>query len=86
MGFIDENLSALELGDLAKQDVICYFSLSKGVVVNGYKKLFELSSTKIILTLNKLNKLEILGENLAVKEISASEIVLVGQVKTINVV
>lgn len=86
MGFIDENLSALELGDLAKQDIVCYFSLSKGIVVNGYKKLFELSNTKIILSLNHLKKLEIIGENLAVKEISDGEIILVGQIKTINVV
>ena len=43
----------------------------KGILIEGYKKIFELSSTKILVLLENNNQIEIIGNNLKIKEITA---------------
>lgn len=85
MAFIDESTSSLSLKELAKNQVACYFALGVGVVVDGYKKLFELSDTKIVLLLLDGKKLQLAGEKMIIKELSVSEITITGSVQSITV-
>jgi len=83
MGFIKETREILSLTNL-KNTTFCYISPNKGVVVEGYKKIYELSNIKIILLCEDTKKLEIIGTNLSVKEIAHKEISILGNINTIN--
>ena len=84
MGFIQENTSSLNILKFAKNDVSCYFVLSKGIVVEGYKKLLEISDIKVTLLLPSGEKLQISGENLSIKELAQNEITVCGEVVSIT--
>lgn len=86
MGFLNEQLSALKLDDLSKQDVVCTFIVGKGICVEGYKKIFELSEKKIVLFIENKKSIEIVGENLQIKEIAKNDICISGIVKSLNVI
>ena len=83
MAFVDEinNLLGLNNSDPAS---FCYVSFDRGILIEGYKKILELSSTKICLLLENNNKLEIFGNNLTIKDISHKEISINGKIKTLN--
>lgn len=83
MGFINETAKLLNLDNQTKQ-TFCYVSPSNGIVVEGYKKIYELSNTKITLLCDKASKIDLHGENLQIKEISHSEIAITGHIKNIN--
>lgn len=85
MAYLNEQLGSLNISDLANESVCCTFILSKGVCVQGYKKIFELSNKKIVLMIKTGERLEISGENLEIKEIATSEISVSGVVKNICV-
>lgn len=86
MSFFDEQLSDLGISELAKNSVCCTFILGAGIFVEGFKKLFELSNTKIVLCLTGGKMLELWGENLEIKQMTKSEISISGTIKNINVV
>lgn len=86
MGFLNEQLSSLKIDDLSKQDVVCTFIIGKGICVEGYKKIFELSEKRIVLFIENKKSLEIVGENLQISEIAKNDIFILGTVKSINVV
>jgi len=50
----------------------------------AYKRIFELSSTKILVLLENNNQIEIIGNNLKIKEISHKELSINGKIKTLN--
>lgn len=85
MAYLNEQLGSLNISDLANENVCCTFILHKGVCVQGYKKIFELSNKKIVLMIKTGERLEISGENLEIKEIATSEISVSGVVKNICV-
>lgn len=84
MGFLNEQLSSLNLDGISNQDVVCTFIVGKGVCVEGYKKIFELSEKRIVLFFENKKSIEIIGENLQIKEIAKSDISIFGNVKSIN--
>lgn len=85
MAYFFEQLESLNISDLAKESVFCTLILGKGICVQGYKKILELSCTKIVLLLKTGERLEILGNNLEIKEIATSEISVSGTVKNIGI-
>lgn len=85
MAYLNEQLGSLSISDLANESVCCTLILNKGVCVQGYKKIFELSNKKIVLMIKTGERLEISGENLEIKEIATSEISVSGVVKNICV-
>jgi len=82
MAFVDElnNLLGLE----GKPNTVCHIVFDKGVLIEGYKRIFELSSTKILVLLENNNQIEIIGNNLKIKEISHKELSINGKIKTLN--
>lgn len=83
MGFINETREVLGLNNL-KNATFCYISPENGIIVEGYKKIHELSNTRIILLCEDSKKLEIIGNKLSIKEIAHKEISILGSIKTIN--
>ena len=81
MGFLDETSKLIGINDISNTYCI---SSTNGVVIEGYKKIYELSQTKITLLCEQNNKIDILGSNLEIKEISHRELCIIGDVKTIN--
>ena len=84
MGFWDETKKIL---DINKEDIskpYCYICPSFGVVVEGFKKIYELSNTKITLLCSDGRKLDILGINLFIKELAHEEISIKGTISSIN--
>lgn len=85
MGFFNEQLAELNISNLAKDAVCCTFIVGTGIFVEGFKKLFELSDSKIVLCLKGGKMLELLGESLEIKQMSKNEISISGTIKNINV-
>ena len=83
MGFIDETKQNLGLTDNNLNDVVCTFSLANGITVEGYKKILELSETRVVLLCQNAIRLELLGNNFCVQEIAFGEICLSGQIDSI---
>ena len=83
MSFFNETQESLKLlnGDI--NDVICTFSFSGGITIEGYKKILELSETRVVLLCSNAIKLQILGSNFCVQEIANSEICLSGSIDSI---
>lgn len=84
MSFLDETAKTLGIDRLVKEKVFCYFSPLHGITIEGYKKIFELSQNKIVLLCPNSSKIEILGEDLKIKDIATNEISIKGRIKTIN--
>ena len=84
MAFLDETAKVLGIDDKIKSKVFCYFSPLHGITVEGYKKIFELSKEKVVLLCQPYSKLEIIGQELKIKEIATSEISIKGRIETIN--
>ena len=82
MGFIDETNNILGLSDFSNT-FLCYATIN-GVVVEGYKKIYELSNKKITLFCENAKKIDIIGENLEIKELSHKEICIKGEISSIN--
>lgn len=83
MGFLDEVAKLLEFDEQAKAVPFVYFCLDKGAVVEGYRKIVELSQTKIIL-LCQDSTITIEGRDLRIKEISYKEISILGKIQSIS--
>ena len=84
MGFINETIKLLGIDNSIKNQTFCYVSPKNGVIVEGYKKIYELSNTKITVFCEDGKKLEILGNNLSIKELSYKELSINGTINTIN--
>lgn len=84
MGFLDETANILGLDEQTMAGTFCYVSPTKGMVVEGYKKIYELSTVKIILLCEDAKKLEIKGKDLKIKEIAHREISVVGNISSIE--
>ncbi|MBQ7466898.1 MAG: YabP/YqfC family sporulation protein [Clostridia bacterium] len=83
MSFFDETQESLHLIKDNINDVVCTFSLSSGITVEGYRKILELSDTKVVLLCQNAIKLQILGTDFCVQEIAHGEICLSGQIDSI---
>ena len=84
MSFLDETAKTLGIDNSIKEKVFCYFSPLHGITVEGYKKIFELAQDRVVLICPKSSKIEILGEDLKIKDIATREISIKGKIKTIN--
>ena len=84
MGFFNETMKLLGIDNTLKNQTFCYVSPENGVVIEGYKKIYELSNTKISLICEDGKHLEILGAKLSIKEISHKELSINGTINTIN--
>lgn len=80
MGFLDETADLLNVGN----SFFMYVNGTSGLVIEGYKKIYELSSTKITLLCEDNSKIEISGKDLSIKEISHREITILGKISSIN--
>ena len=84
MGFIKETSKLLGISNNYSSETFCYLSHNHGIVVEGHKKILELSLEKIKVLCEDKLKIEILGNNLNIKEISFREICVTGKIKAIN--
>jgi len=84
MGFINETNKLLGIDKTLKNQTFCNVAPNYGVVIEGYKKIYELSKTKIVLICNDGKKVEIIGSNLIIKEVSFSELSVNGTISTLN--
>ena len=84
MGFIDETKHLLGIDHTLKNQTLCQVSPNYGVLIEGYKKIYELSNTKIMVLCVDGKKLEIQGKNLKIKEISHKELSINGIISAIN--
>ena len=80
MGFVDEIKNDLTFD---KDDVNCTLSFFKGITVEGYKKILELSESRVVLLCKNALKIQILGSNFCIEEIAHEEICLSGNVDSI---
>lgn len=86
MGFLDETATALGIDEKTKTNTSCYISFSSGMVIEGYRKICELSNEKISLICEKGKTLTIFGNNLKIKEIAHREISILGTISSVNFV
>lgn len=86
MGFLNETAKALGIEQGITNQSFCYISPDNGIVVEGYKKVYELSIARIVLLLIDGRRIEILGNNLTIKELSHQEISILGSISTVNFV
>lgn len=84
MAFFDEIITTLGIDERTKTGSFVYVSPSVGLVVEGFKKLLSLNLAKIELVCKDGSKITITGSNLSAKEISNSEISLLGQIDSIS--
>ena len=84
MAFIDETYRLLNIAPTLKNSTLCQVSPSHGLLVEGYKKIYELSNTKIMVLCKDGKKLEIIGTDLKIKEISHKELSINGTISTLN--
>ncbi len=84
MAFFDEIITALDIDSRTKTRPFIYLSPADGLVVEGFKKIISLSQVKIELLCTDKTKIMILGKNLSAKEISTSEISLLGEVDEVH--
>ena len=84
MGFIDETTKLLGFDNSTANHTFCHISPMFGIVVEGYKKIHELSHNKISVLCQDKKTLEIFGEKLTIKEISYKELCINGVIKSIN--
>lgn len=85
MSYFDENLKSLNISELAIETTTVHFILHEGIVVEGFKKIFELSENKITLALKTGETLIVTGDKLEVKEIAKGEISVAGEIYNIQV-
>jgi len=86
MGFLDETSNVLGINNKLQLKTFCYVSPEHGIVIEGYKKIYELSKTKITLLCEQSKKIEVIGVDLSIKEIANKEISIRGQITQINFV
>ena len=85
MGFIDETKKMLNINKDFVNQTFCYLSPENGIVIEGYKKIYELSNTKITVYCEDKKRLEVFGEHLIIKEISFKELAINGKITTVNI-
>lgn len=83
MGFVQEINQLLGIDTLAN-DMYITFMVSKGAVVQGYKKLLEISDTKLVVLGKNKRKLQICGQSLEIFSLAPSEIVIHGKVSFVG--
>ena len=83
MGFLSEINELLDI-DNVSSDLTITFMPSKGAVVQGYKKLLEITDTKVLVIGNNKRKIEICGLNLEIFSLAPSEIVVHGKVTSVG--
>lgn len=79
MSFIQEINSLLGIDGIT-QDVYITFMASKGAVVQGYKKLLEITDTKLVVIGKNKRKIQICGHGLEIFSLAPSEIVVHGKI------
>ena len=85
MSFFDETLNNLNIKNKLN-NVFCSFSPDYGIVIEGHKKIIELTPTKIILLCSNNKKMEVLGNNLRIQNIATEEISISGTITAINII
>lgn len=84
MGFYDETKKLLGINKQEFEAPLLSTSPQSGTIIEGYKKILELSDTKIIILCSNNKNLEIIGLNLCIKEMARNEITIKGKITTIN--
>lgn len=83
MSFFNESIKTLCINN-SPNLLYCQVFPDKGITIDGYKKIIELSNSKIIILSEQSKKIEILGRDLLIKEISNRELNIAGTILTIN--
>ena len=83
MSFEQEIKEMLKI-DEALSDMYVTFVVSKGAVVQGYKKLLEISDTRLVVLGKNKRKLQICGNNLEIFSLAPSEIVVHGKITLVG--
>ena len=83
MSFVEEINNLLGF-DASCTDMYVTFVVSKGVVVQGYKKLLEINDTRLVVLGKNKRKLAICGNSLEVFSLAPSEIVVHGKVSSVG--
>ena len=84
MGFIDETKKLLGINNSLQNYTSCNVAPKHGIIVEGYKKIKELSKAKIVVLCEDQLTLEIVGTNLIIKEIANKELSINGTIKTLT--
>ncbi len=85
MAFLDETAAVLGIDEKTATNTFIYLSPTHGVVIEGHKKIYELSTASITVLCHDGQRVKVEGENLEVKEISHREICIVGKVSSVEV-
>ena len=86
MSYIDETAQLLGIKDFDETKAFCYISFEHGIVIEGFKKLYEVSTNNLKILLCDNKQLEILGKNLTIKEISHKELTINGYITNLNLI
>ena len=84
MGFINETKKALNLKGNFSNLTSCNVIFNHGATIEGFKKIHELSDQKILALCHENKKIEILGSNLKISEMSFKELIIEGKISSIN--
>lgn len=83
MNFIEEINELLGI-DSIDSDIYVTYMPSKGVVVQGYKKLLEISDQNIVVLGKNKRKVKVCGVALEILSLSPAEIVVRGKVERVE--
>ncbi len=70
--------------DKVSTDLLVTFMPSKGAIVQGYKKLQEITDTKLVVLAKNKRIIQICGTNLEIFSLAPSEIVVHGKVEWVG--
>ncbi len=79
MSFLAEINELLGVSNL-NADLFITFVPSKGAIIQGYKKLLEITDNRLIVLGKNKRKIEVLGINLEIFSLAPSEIVVHGKI------
>lgn len=83
MSFINEINDMLGSSEIAG-DLRITFVPSRGAVVQGYKKLQEISEERLVVVAANKRVIELVGKNLEIFSLAPSEIVVHGKVEAVR--
>lgn len=84
MGFFDETIKILDIKKTDLAEPYCCIFPTLGIVIEGYKKILELSETSISVLCGNGKKIDIIGSKLKIKEIAYKEISINGNISSLN--
>lgn len=82
MSFINEINELLGINN--QNDMCVTFMVNSGAVVQGYKKLIEISDTKLVVVGKNRRKLQISGQQITIVSLAPYEIVIHGKISCVE--